>query len=143
LGFTCLAVVGCACFRRTLVGATVLFWGLCASTPDRNNATNQNRQPDRKHEIANAAPARSKFSHSSNELKYVLQFVTFSGFRLSFQVHCLELAACCELNDPISMGLSHHGNLGAMYKISQRFHSNFSQNGHDSEALKDRGSRRP
>jgi hypothetical protein len=111
LGFTGLTV-GRACFRRALVRTTVLVRRLCASTLDSDNARDQHRQPDRKREIADADPGRAEFSHSSNEVKYVVQFVTFSGFRLSFQVHCLELAAFCELYDSFSAGCHTTGTLG-------------------------------
>jgi hypothetical protein len=76
-------------------------------------------------------------------VKYVVQFDTFSGFRLSFQVQCFELAAFCELNDSFPAWLSHHRNLGAMYKSSQRFLSNVSHCGHHNLALKCCGSFRP
>lgn len=74
----------------------------------------------------------------SSEIRCAIRYL----LRLQFviQIHCLELAAFCELYDSFPARQARRASLGAMYKSDQRFLSNFSHNGHNRKAPKCCGS---
>ena len=82
--------IGCL-RRRALFGATVLVRCLRASMLDSNNAKTNIAKPIVNTRLRTRVRRTSEFSHSSNQVKYVVQFVTFSGFSLSFQVQVWSL----------------------------------------------------